>query len=269
MKPFVRNIIIVVLLVAVVVSFHIVRRHATLRGIETNISYAPRHGSTECPMLLIDNRDIDSLIVANFPNIGSTQIRDIPKRAIRQALEASPYVKHADVQLTTGGKLLIDIEPREPILRMFYQDNEFYLSEQGTSMPLSAKHYLHLAVGTSDRQDSELRVRLKTLNLSDTSIHPQPEGLMKIWTLANFLYHHAEYGDIFDQIHLTDKGDLVLIPKLGDYSVLVGDELDLETKFRNLWVFLDQGVRQVGWNVYSQISLKYRGQVICTRRDTK
>ena len=216
-------------------------------------------------MALIDNRDIDSLLLANFPNMGSTQIRDVPKRAIRQALEANAYILHADVRLTTGGKLLIDIQPREPILRIFYQDNEFYLSEQGTAMPLSARHFLHLPVGSSDRQRQEGRIRLKTLNLSDTSIHPQPEGLTKIWTLATFLYHNPRYGDLFDQIHLNEKGDLILIPKLGDYTVLVGDELDLETKFHNLWVFLDQGIRQVGWNVYSQISLKYQGQVVCTK----
>ena len=266
MKPLVRNIIIIALLLAIVVTFHIVRRHATLRGIETTISYAPRHGSDACPLALIDNRDIDSLILTNFPNIGSTQIRDIPKRAIRQALESNPYILQANVQLTTGGKLLIDILPHEPLLRMFYQDNEFYLSEQGTAMPLSAKHFLHLPIGSSDRQDIEPRVRLKTLNLSDTNIHPQPEGLLKVWTLAAFLYHHPEYGDLFDQIHLSSKGDLILIPKLGDYTTLVGDELNLETKFNNLWVFLDQGVRQVGWNVYSQISLKYHGQVVCTKR---
>lgn len=89
---------------------------------------------------------------------------------------------------------------------------------------------------------------------------------MKIWKLASFLHDNPKYGDVFDQVYVGEKGDLYLVPKLGTTTINIGDTTLLEQKFRNLWSFFDQGISQVGWDTYSSINLKYRGQVVCTKK---
>jgi len=258
MRPSLRNIIIIVLLVAIVVTFHIVRRNSTMRGVEVNVK-------TPSKSVLLDENDIDSLLLAEFPSLKQTDIKDVDRKAIAKKLKENPYVLDAAVRMTTGGKLVVDIEQRVPVVRMFYQNNEFYISRQGTCMPLAPRHYCHLLVG-STAQEEPLLKRPSRLDLADTSNHRQPTSLMKIWKLASFLSDNPKYGAIFDQVYVGDKGDLFLVPKLGELTVNVGDTSILDTKFRNLWSFFDQGISQVGWDTYSAISLKYKGQVVGTKK---
>ena len=258
MKPTLRNIIIVVLLVLVAVAFHIVRRNATMRGLECNV--IPDRSAC-----ILTAQDVDSLILLNYPNLLKTDIKDINRKDIVKTLESHPYILCADAHLTTGGKLIVEVEQRAPVVRMFYQGNEFYISRQGTCMPLSSKHYCHVIVGSTMFEEPLLAQPTK-LNLADTSNHNQPISPLKIWKLASFLYDNPKYGAIFDQVYVGEKGDLILVPKLGELTINVGDTSLLQQKFNNLWSFFDQGISQVGWDTYSAISLKFNGQVVCTRK---
>lgn len=255
----VKHIIIFLMLVAVVVAFHIVRRNATMRGIETTVS-----SSGTSSLMTAD--DVDSIIVASYPDIMKTDIKDVDKKGIRKILAKHPYVQEVEVGMSTGGKLTVDVLLRQPVVRMFYQDNEFYLSRQGTFMPLSRNNYCNILVGSCETKQPRL-LRPTALNLTDTSIRRQPSAIMKIWTLAAYLYDNPEYGEIFDQVCIDSNGDLVLVPKLGNTTVIVGDTTLLQEKFENLWAYFDQGARQVvGWDTYKTISLKYRNQVVCARK---
>ncbi len=258
MKPFVRNIIITVLLTAIVVTFHIVRRNSTMRGIEISISDG-------CKNNLLDDGEIENLILGHYPGLEQTDIKEVDTKGIVELLSGNPYVLTAKAHMSMGGKLQVSVTLRDPVVRMFYQDNEFYISRQGTYMPLTASHYSHVIVGSCGFEEPHCR-NIHLLNLSDTSLHKQPFTLRKIWTLASFLYDNPQYGDIFDQISVEDKGDLFLVPKLGNLTVIVGDTSQLDKKFENMWAFLDQGINQVGWDTYSTINLKFNNQVVCSRK---
>ncbi len=41
---------------------------------------------------------------------------------------------------------------------------------------------------------------------------------------------------------------------------------DYETKLQNLKLFYDQAIPIVGWEKYSVISLKYKNQIVCTKK---
>ena len=42
---------------------------------------------------------------------------------------------------------------------------------------------------------------------------------------------------------------------------------NLDDKFHRLMALYQRALPQVGWEKYSQVSVKYRGQVVCTRRE--
>ena len=257
MKPFIRNILIVVLLIAIVVTFHIVRRNSTMRGLECKVAVEEA--------VLLTPTDVDSLILDYCPNLLSLDIKDVDKKGIARMLKRHPYILYAETKMTTGGKLTVKVRQHNPVLRMFYQDNEYYISRQGTCMPLSAKHYCDILVGSTERQEPTLR-HTTALHLADTANHNQPESLLKLWTVASYISDNPRYHGVFDQTAISENGDIYLIPKLGDIAVVIGDTTILEEKFNNLWAFFDHGISQVGWDAYSKINLKYKGQVVCTRK---
>lgn len=257
MKTTVRNIIIIILLAAIVVTFHIVRRNATMRGMESYVA--------DTRSRILSPADVDSLVLLSFPKLLETDIKDLDRRAVETALLAHPYVLDADVSVSTGGKLIVKVTPHEPVVRMFYQNNEFYISQQGTCMPLTTKHYCNTLVGNVIPDEPLLR-KPTGLDLTDTANHNQPQSLMKIWKTASFLYNNPKYGYVFDQISIASNGDICLTPKLGDLTIVVGDTSQLDIKFENLWAFLDQGISLVGWDTYSTINLKFKNQVVCTKK---
>lgn len=260
MRLNVRNLIIWLLIIAVVVAFHTVRRNSTMRGIETVV-----RNNGVC---LLDEGDVDSLILASFPTLLQTDIKRVEKKKIRQMLKEHPYVADAEVGMSTGGKLQVKVIQREPLVRVFYQDNEFYISEQGTIMPLCSKHFCDVMVGSREyaHEDVSLSVENGSDSLGGSLVVASSYSLACIWAIARFIHDNPRYDGVFDQVTVNAKGDLVLTPKLGSTMVVVGDTLMLAEKFENLWAFYEQGVKKMGWDTYSAINLKYRGQLVCTKR---
>jgi cell division protein FtsQ len=41
---------------------------------------------------------------------------------------------------------------------------------------------------------------------------------------------------------------------------------DIEIKFEKLMLFYKEGLSRVGWDKYSTINLKYKNQIVCTKK---
>lgn len=264
MKRPVLYIIIAVLLVSGVVALQIVRKNSTIRGLQVRID-------TGGPYTLLSPKDIETLVVQQWPDVYSRRVRDIDKQELEQMVQTSPYVKSAEVSVSNGSKVGIVVKQRQPVVRMFCGGKEFYLSHEGTYMPLAGQHYCHVLIGSFAKEMKWGSYDPHAMHLEDewpdsVARNATVEAAREVWTLARFLYDNPHYGDVFDQACLDDNGDLVLVPKLGDLTVVVGDTSRLEEKFKDLWAFFDQGIGQVGWEAYSIISLKFKGQVVGKRR---
>ena len=219
-----------------------------MRGIETTV-----RANDIC---LLTASDVDSLILSSFPTLLKTDIKRVDKKAIRKMLMNHPYVADADVSMSTGGKLQVEVTQRIPLVRVFYQDNEFYISEQGTIMPLCANHFCDVMVANSQQPTAN----------SQQPIANSQQPIASLWCLARFIHDNPIYDGVFDQLTIDAKGDLVLTPKLGNTTVVVGDTTHLAEKFENLWAFYDQGVKKMGWDTYKTINLKYNNQLVCTKK---
>lgn len=55
-----------------------------------------------------------------------------------------------------------------------------------------------------------------------------------------------------------------LIPRTGRHTVLFGSPDDTEAKFAKLLTFYRNGLRNIGWEKYRTIDVRYDGQVVCT-----
>ena len=53
---------------------------------------------------------------------------------------------------------------------------------------------------------------------------------------------------------------------VGNHKIVFGGVENLESKFEKLMFFYKKGLNKTGWNEYSEINLKYKDQVVCTKR---
>ena len=68
------------------------------------------------------------------------------------------------------------------------------------------------------------------------------------------------------KIYVADNGEVELVPRVGEHTVLLGTPTRVEEKLARLKEFYTEGLNKVGWNKYSALNLKYDNQVICKKK---
>lgn len=208
--------------------------------------------------LLIDSMDVIKLIERSFGMPLDEQAAGlIDEDRVERVLEEDPFVKNAEVLLTANSKIKINIEQRQPILRILDNNGaQYYLDQDGARVPLS-KHFA-------------ARTLVATGNIPPHT----PEFLTKknhkmkdLFELTNYILTDPLWKALFEQIYVNNRNEFVLVPKVGDQAVIFGKwDSDTEDKFRRLRIFYEEGLSREGWQKYHSIDLRYRGQVVAERK---
>jgi cell division protein FtsQ len=86
-----------------------------------------------------------------------------------------------------------------------------------------------------------------------------------LYKIASYVDKHEFWKAQIEQIFVTRDNEFILIPKVGNHIILFGNAEEGDEKFEKLFVFYKEGLNRVGWNKYSSINIKYKGQVICKK----
>jgi cell division protein FtsQ len=235
------SILLVVLLVVLVVVANIWRRQSLVREVRVDIDYCG--GDT-----LVTDKEVADLVKKEIPTLTSQMLREVDLRAVEKAAAKSPFLRQCEAGTTIGGSVVVFAKQRRPIVRVCSQNQEYYLDDEGFRVPVSH-------TGSCD------------VIVASGHIPYKGQGLKDVWTLALFFDQHQDVAPLFDQIYREKSGDLYVTPKLGNHVVEVGSVENLEEKFHNLMALYTRGLPQAGWETYKKVSVKYRGQVVCTKRN--
>ncbi len=172
---------------------------------------------------------------------------DINIRTIEETLDKSPFIQNAECYLTTGGKVAISIYQRIPILRVISNNGDnYYLDTEGKIMATPDKA-IHVAIATGfiDRKFAQ----------------------KELYKLGKFLQEDLFWNSQIEQINITPKQEIELIPRVGNHILFLGKPNDYTEKFSKLQTFYKKGLNRVGWNKYSRISIEFNNQIICTKKE--
>ena len=103
-------------------------------------------------------------------------------------------------------------------------------------------------------------VPLATGNISEEYAKNQ------LFDFAQFLQKNKFWDSQIEQIHVNSKLDIELVPRVGNHYIILGKIEDYKENLTKLKLFYDKGLNKVGWNKYSVINLKFKDQVVCTKR---
>lgn len=236
-----------VVLAVLVVIGNVSRSRSTVRGIEVNI----RQGRVP---QLVDDQTVRDSIVAAMPALLQHSVSDVDREAVAAAAARVPYLKEVSVAVSVSGKVVVRAKQRRPIARLYYGNQELYIDDESVVMPSSSLGNCNVLVAGGDFAEP----------LRPDSLNSQ---LTALWQVARFLDKESKYGELIDQIYIERDGDIMMVPKLGGHVVELGSPDDLDEKFDLLLAFYRKGMPRAGWDTYSQVSLKYHGQVVCTKRN--
>lgn len=144
------------------------------------------------------------------------------------------------------GKLIISVDQRTPVIRMKNSTDDYYFDSEGVKIPTSPKYVERILIATGTIPDDQVK-----------------KTLLK---MADFINKDDFWRAQIEQVFIQENGELLLVPQVGGYLIEFGTPEEYELKLRNLKAVYQQGFKNMGWNRYKTISVKYRNQVVCTKK---
>ncbi len=195
---------------------------------------------------LIDSVGVNKILSSHNVEIEGKAFSaiDIPK--IDSLLMSNPYIDSVITYPNSANKLCIRLRTAQPLLHVIQgSGREFYLDSNGNILPSGGQN-LNLCIVTG----SVSQVFAK-------------ENLLSI---GKFLRDDPYWKLQAQQINVTPRGEIQLVPRTGDHLLILGDATNIADKLGRIRVFYEKGLPQAGWNTYKTISAEYDGQLVCTRR---
>lgn len=177
------------------------------------------------------------------------RLRDINTDSIEQLLTDIDKIERSCVTVLTDGRILITVDPMEPVARVFDADgSSYYINRAGKRIGATARYHLDVPVVMGNFG-------------KDTTFTPR-----NVIPLIDWLDQHPVWNKLVTAIKVDSPRDILIVPIVRGHLVNLGSLDNLDSKFSRLGVMYRKVLPARGWETYDTISLKWGGQAVATRR---
>ena len=207
----------------------------------------------------IEQAEIDEILKSKNGILIGRRLSGIDIQYLENKLKANPFIEYAKVYIDMNGIIHADVKQRVPVLRILnLSGQDFYVDQNGYKIPLSDHFTARVLVANGIiLEDFSGKVDTLKTKLSKD-----------LFLAAKFIAQDSLWNDQIVQMYVTEKNDIELVPRVGNQKIILGNADNLKNKFRNLLLFYKKAIPQAGWDTYSSINLKFKGQIVCEKRDS-
>lgn len=231
---------IIALLVPVTMIFvNSKKSEQTCSGISTNVHHEGRD-------VLITDKGLLRLVKERKPDLIGMRMDQINFDELEHSIEQSPIVRRCEAYPCANGKVRVEIYQRQPIMRVFNGNGSYYMDAEGYKITASSRMRTHMVVvngHVNSMVDNRSLIRL-----------------------CRFINDESFWKSMIEQIYVTASHEFILVPRVGNHVVEFGGADEIERKFKDLELLYKSGWSKREWNVYNKVSVKYKGQIVCTKR---
>jgi len=195
---------------------------------------------------LTDNDILAGINKAGLSPVGK-DLATISTAAIENKLKENRLIKRVECYKTIDGTVRIRVYQRAPVLRVFSTKGNYYVDSEGEKMPVPSNFAAYVPVASGFIDDEY--------------------ATTKLYEFALFLQQEKFWNSQIKQIYVTPTGTVELTPVVGNHQIILGKIEDYKENLEKLRLFYEKGLSKMGWNKYSVINLKFKNQVVCTRRE--
>ena len=177
-------------------------------------------------------------------NFDSVALSNFYLNELEIAFLRHPAIKNAQVYSNQEGMININLQQRKAVVRIKTDNADYYLDELGIKMPLSNEFTPRVLVVTGD---------------VDESHHSS------VFSFSERINKDKFWKSQIIQMHFNNK-DVIFIARVGSQKIHFGTLTNVNKKLVNLYQFYKQVMPVKGWQTYSDISLAYNNQIVCTKK---
>jgi len=222
------------------------------------LTYSDKEDDVRCKQVIVVVKDsavnrfvraaeIQSILKSNHIKLVGKRLKDIDYTSVEAIADSHKLIRRAECFSTPSGLLYINVWQHVPIIQIMSDYGNYYLNQDGKVTGLSPYSAADVVVATGSIKDS-LTIR-------------------RLYKLSLLLQDDPFWDAQIEQIQVEPNGDWILIPRVGDYEIMLGLPNKVEEKMSRLRLFYHKGLPKVGWERYSIISLKFENQIVCTKKE--
>ena len=210
-------------------------------------------------------KDIEKVINKGGLSTVGYPLAGINTRKLEALFQSEPYIRRVDVYATKSGKLVVRVNQRDPVIRIITADGKCcYLDSEGYVMPENRKYaqFVMVANGHFPGYSQVIKAR----NLNNLEEKEKFSEWFDVLKLALKLNSDDFWRSQIIQVYLNRQGNFEMYPRVGAHQIILGSLEDLDDKLEKLTILYEKGLAYEGWNNYEKIDLRYKNQVVCTKR---
>lgn len=209
-------------------------------GVEVRVASASRIDTTTRQGVMEQLRHYPSRLVGvPLSSINTQQLEDYLSRLSN--------LERVECVLTPARQLRIDVVPMIPEIRVFAPDGSYYINRDGKRIESDARFFVDVPVVKGN------------FNAKFTARSVLP--------LTRFVASDPFLRDLVGMVVANDPDNLILVPRIHGHVINFGDTTRLKEKKDALLAMYRKVLPYKGWETYDTISVRFRGQVVASRRN--
>ncbi len=211
----------------------------------------------------LSEQTLSQVIYSLSDSLKGKRIKDIRMAMLESKLQENPWILDVDISASLSGVLQVVVKERRPVLRAYNRKNQsLYIDQKGVLFPVSEDYTARVPIANGYLSFPAFKGG--TASITDSAY--RTTALRMVYLLNEHLRKDAFLSSLIDQIYINSLGELELSPKLGTATVLIGDIDNLEEKLIHLKAFYAQKGLSAELAEYRLVNLKFRNQIVCTKR---
>lgn len=189
------------------------------------------------------------------------EIGDLPQKAkqmtlasintqdIRRALLSLDKVEDVQVLRLTDGTIAITAQPIIPVMRVFDNGKSYYINKDGKRVSANARYHKDVPIVEGH------------FDPADTVFTPQ-----SLLPLINYIASDSIWNSFISMVKVKSQNDIILVPVIREHVINIGTPDNFDDKFSRLKKFYTEVLPCQGWEKYDTLTLKWRGQLVASKR---
>lgn len=188
--------------------------------------------------------------LGDFPSTArSRRLSSIDMDSMERMLQMIDKIETVSVNALSNGKIHIDVNPMRPVARIFDDTgSSYYINRTGKRIVADARYHLDVPVVQGTFNDEQFPA---------TEILP----------LVDYISADSAWSHAISMIKVDSPRDVILVPVIRGHVINIGEPRDFADKLARIQTMYSKVLNVKGWEYYDTLSVKWRGQVVATRRN--
>ncbi len=175
-------------------------------------------------------------------------LENIDLKGLEDYLRKFSNFEWVECSFNPDSRLRITISPIKAEVRVFTDNGpSFYINRYGKRIKADAEFFIDVPVLIAP--------------------HKYENSISAALTVIRYLGSHPELSRMIAAYKIDGPNDLILIPRLQGHVINFGDSTRLDEKRVAIMAAYHNVMPAKGWNTYDTISVKFKNQIVASRRN--